>query len=75
VSAALSLSADAVDAGMAPDSRTLTATVVAAALAGAVAPGFQTPSTLFGPDFMLGLEGIFREDETGSGRHVDRRMS
>ena len=26
-------------------------------------PGFQTPSTAYGPDFVLGLEGVIREDE------------
>ncbi len=31
-------------------------------LAGGVAPGFQTPSTAFGADFVLGIEGSERED-------------
>jgi short subunit dehydrogenase-like uncharacterized protein len=51
-----------------PDGYTLTVRAALATvdrvLAGAVAPGFQTPSTLFGPDFVLGLEGVFREDVT-----------
>jgi short subunit dehydrogenase-like uncharacterized protein len=51
-----------------PDGYTLTVRAALAAvdrvLAGVVAPGFQTPSTVFGPDFVLGLEGIFREDVT-----------
>lgn len=37
--------------------------VVERILAGDVEPGFQTPSKLYGPDFILGLEGIVREDE------------
>jgi len=37
--------------------------VVERVLAGEVVPGFQTPSKLFGPDFVLGLEGVVREDE------------
>jgi short subunit dehydrogenase-like uncharacterized protein len=41
--------------------------VVAAAIAARVAagehePGFQTPARLFGPDFVLGLPGVARED-------------
>ncbi|MEE8525281.1 MAG: saccharopine dehydrogenase NADP-binding domain-containing protein [Thermoanaerobaculia bacterium] len=31
-------------------------------LAGEVEPGFHTPSTAFGPDFVLGFEGCERED-------------
>jgi short subunit dehydrogenase-like uncharacterized protein len=31
-------------------------------LAGGVAPGFQTPATAFGPDFVLGIEGSVRTD-------------
>jgi short subunit dehydrogenase-like uncharacterized protein len=37
--------------------------VVERVLAGEATPGFQTPSKLFGPDFVLGLEGVVREDE------------
>jgi len=37
--------------------------VVERVLAGQARPGFQTPATAFGPDFVLGLEGIVREDE------------
>jgi short subunit dehydrogenase-like uncharacterized protein len=37
--------------------------IVERVLAGDAAPGFQTPSKLYGPDFVLGLEGIVREDE------------
>jgi short subunit dehydrogenase-like uncharacterized protein len=37
--------------------------VVERVLAGVTAPGFQTPSKLFGPDFVLGLEGVSRESE------------
>lgn len=32
-------------------------------LAGQASPGFQTPSKLYGPDFVLGLKGVVREDE------------
>jgi short subunit dehydrogenase-like uncharacterized protein len=49
-----------------PQSYTLTAhaavAVVERVLAGAPA-GFQTPATAFGPDFVLGLEGMVREDK------------
>ncbi|HSZ74310.1 MAG TPA: hypothetical protein VK779_05780, partial [Rhizomicrobium sp.] len=31
-------------------------------LAGEAKPGFQTPSRVFGPDFILGFEGCSRED-------------
>ena len=34
-------------------------------LAGATKPGFQTPSLAFGPDFILGVEGVSREDLPG----------
>jgi short subunit dehydrogenase-like uncharacterized protein len=37
--------------------------VVERVLAGESAPGFQTPSKLYGPDFILGLESIVRTDE------------
>jgi short subunit dehydrogenase-like uncharacterized protein len=37
--------------------------VVERTLAGEATPGFQTPSKLYGPDFVLGLQGIVREDE------------
>jgi hypothetical protein len=40
-------------------------TAVAAAervLAGGATPGFQTPSLAFGADFILGIEGVTRED-------------
>jgi short subunit dehydrogenase-like uncharacterized protein len=37
-------------------------------LAGEARPGFQTPSTVFGPDFVLGLEGIIREDDSRDAR-------
>jgi short subunit dehydrogenase-like uncharacterized protein len=50
-----------------PEGYTLTVraalAVVERVLGGAAVPGFQTPSTVFGPDFVLGLEGIVREDE------------
>jgi short subunit dehydrogenase-like uncharacterized protein len=36
--------------------------VVRRVLAGRVAPGFQTPSKLLGPDFVLELDGISRRD-------------
>jgi short subunit dehydrogenase-like uncharacterized protein len=46
---------------------TATAAVACAArvLAGGLAPGFQTPSTAFGPDFVLGLPGSQRTDLDG----------
>ncbi|MBX3172815.1 MAG: saccharopine dehydrogenase NADP-binding domain-containing protein [Gemmatimonadaceae bacterium] len=51
---------------VAPDGYTLTArTAVAAAsrvLAGAVPPGFHTPSTAFGADFILEFADVTRED-------------
>ena len=31
-------------------------------LAGAHPPGFQTPSRAYGPDFILDIEGVTRED-------------
>ncbi len=37
--------------------------VVEHVLAGRVAPGFQTPSRLLGPDFVLELPGVTRTDE------------
>ena len=37
--------------------------VVERVLAGDAPPGFQTPSTAYGCDFVLGLEGIVRTDE------------
>jgi short subunit dehydrogenase-like uncharacterized protein len=49
-----------------PEGYTMTAhTAVAAAervLAGGATPGFQTPSLAFGADFILGIEGVTRED-------------
>jgi short subunit dehydrogenase-like uncharacterized protein len=50
-----------------PDGYDLTVeTALAAAarvLAGDCAPGFQTPATAFGPDFILGIDGVTRTDE------------
>lgn len=37
---------------------------VARVLAGGVPPGFQTPATAFGPDFILGVPGVVRTDES-----------
>jgi short subunit dehydrogenase-like uncharacterized protein len=49
-----------------PEGYTLTVEAALAAtlrvLEGAVAPGFQTPSKAFGPDFVLTLPGVSRED-------------
>ena len=49
-----------------PEGYTMTAraalAVVARVLAGEVKAGFQTPSMLFGPDFVLGIEGVARLD-------------
>ena len=49
-----------------PEGYTLTAHTAVAALertlAGEATPGFRTPSLAFGPDFVLGVEGVVRED-------------
>ncbi len=49
-----------------PEGYTLTALTAVAALertlAGEAVPGFKTPSLAFGPDFVLGVEGVVRED-------------
>jgi short subunit dehydrogenase-like uncharacterized protein len=36
--------------------------IAARVLAGDVEPGFQTPARVYGPDFVLSLPGVFRED-------------
>ena len=50
-----------------PDGYTMTVrtalAIVDRVLAGEAAPGFQTPSKVYGCDFILGLEEIVREDE------------
>lgn len=49
-----------------PDAYTTTALaavrVAARVLAGDLEPGFQTPARLFGPDFVLGIPGVWREE-------------
>ena len=40
---------------------TAVATIIAI-LGGAARPGFQTPSRVFGPDFILGIRGVHRND-------------
>ena len=49
-----------------PEGYTLTArsslAIVERVLAGGVPIGFQTPSLAFGPDFVLGIEGVSRQD-------------
>jgi short subunit dehydrogenase-like uncharacterized protein len=49
-----------------PDGYTMTARTAVAALArtldGGATPGFRTPSLAFGPDFILSIEGVTRED-------------
>jgi short subunit dehydrogenase-like uncharacterized protein len=49
-----------------PEGYTITATAsvetVRKVLAGNAPPGFQTPSTAYGPDWVLELEGVTRED-------------
>jgi short subunit dehydrogenase-like uncharacterized protein len=49
-----------------PQSYTFTGLAAAAVLravaAGDVEPGFQTPARLYGPDFVLSLEGVSRQD-------------
>jgi len=50
-----------------PEGYTLTAfaalAIVDKVLGGSAPPGFQTPSRAYGPDFVLGIEGVSREDE------------
>src|SRR5262245_45681426 len=50
-----------------PESYTLTARAALACtarvLAGQAPPGFRTPATAYGPDFVLTLEGVVRTDE------------
>ena len=41
---------------------------VSRVLAGAAAPGYHTPATAFGPDFVLELPGVTRTDEPAGGR-------
>jgi len=52
-----------------PEGYTLTAhaalAVVECVLAGGAPAGFQTPSKAYGPDFVLGLEGVTRTDPDG----------
>lgn len=49
-----------------PEGYTMTARTAVAALtrtlAAAATPGFRTPSLAFGPDFILSIEGVTRED-------------
>jgi len=49
-----------------PEGYTMTARTAVSALervlAGAATPGFRTPSLAFGPDFILSIEGVVRED-------------
>jgi short subunit dehydrogenase-like uncharacterized protein len=49
-----------------PEGYTLTAMtsleIARRTLAGDAAPGFQTPSRVFGPDFICGVEGCRRDD-------------
>jgi short subunit dehydrogenase-like uncharacterized protein len=49
-----------------PEGYTLTALtsliIVSKVLAGQAPPGFQTPSTAYGPDLILEVEGVTRED-------------
>jgi len=49
-----------------PEGYTLTTLTALAAvekvLSGAAPPGFQTPAKAYGPDFVLGVEGVSRED-------------
>ena len=54
-----------------PDGYDLTVDAALAAVsrvrAGAVAPGYHTPATAFGPDFVLELPGVTRTDEPAAG--------
>lgn len=49
-----------------PEGYTMTARTAVSALervlAGGATPGFRTPSLAFGPDFILSIEGVVRED-------------
>ena len=60
-----------------PDGYDLTVQSALAAVsrvrAGAVGPGYHTPATAFGPDFVLELPGVTRTDEATAG--VGRRSS
>lgn len=49
--------------------------IAAKVLAGKFQPGFQTPSCAYGPDLVLELDGVTREDfePTGSSQSEDRR--
>ena len=40
---------------------------VARVLSGTVSPGFRTPAMAFGPDFVLELQGVSRDDEPMDG--------
>jgi short subunit dehydrogenase-like uncharacterized protein len=50
-----------------PEAYTFTARASLAAvervLAGAAPAGFQTPASAFGPDFVLEIEGVERDDD------------
>lgn len=52
-----------------PEGYTLTAMtsleIVRRVLAGEAQPGFRTPSSVFGPDFITGFEGCMRQDLNG----------
>ena len=52
-----------------PEAYTFTARASLAAvervLAGEAPEGFQTPASAFGPDFVLGIEGVERHDDSG----------
>jgi short subunit dehydrogenase-like uncharacterized protein len=54
-----------------PDGYDLTVEAALAAVsrvrAAAVAPGYHTPATAFGPDFVLELPGVTRTDEATAG--------
>jgi short subunit dehydrogenase-like uncharacterized protein len=51
-----------------PEGYTLTVLTALAILervvAGDAPPGFKTPSLVYGPDFVLTIPGVVREDET-----------
>jgi len=53
-----------------PEAYTFTARASLAALervlAGEAPEGFQTPASAFGPDFVLGIEGVERHDDSGA---------
>jgi short subunit dehydrogenase-like uncharacterized protein len=61
-----------------PEAYSLSAQTAAAiagrALRGDVEPGFQTPARVYGADFILGFEGVIREDLDRAGPSPEERL-